>query len=52
VVKLDDFNLSEIEGMIRSALKLETVPLGLAQWVQSLSGGSICWIDEMLEHRH
>ncbi|RYG70204.1 hypothetical protein EON64_00810 [archaeon] len=48
-VRIDEFNLSEIEGMLCSALSIDNVPLGLAQWVQTLSGGSIYWINEMLE---
>ncbi|RYH20604.1 hypothetical protein EON65_22970 [archaeon] len=48
-VRVDEFNLSEIDGMICNALNINNVPLGLAQWVQSLSGGSIYWINEMLE---
>jgi hypothetical protein len=48
-IHLDDFNVTEIDAMIRAALQLQTVPLGLAQWVQQLSGGSIFWINEMLD---
>eukprot|EP01031_Cornospumella_fuschlensis_P027070 gene27069-32708_t len=48
-MKIDEFDVSEIEGMIRGVLHVSHVPLGLAQWVQSLSGGSIYWINEMLE---
>lgn len=46
---LDNYNVTEIEAMVGSALGMDQVPLGLAQWVQQLSGGSIYWIKEILQ---
>ncbi|RYG70163.1 adenylate/guanylate cyclase domain-containing protein [archaeon] len=46
---LDNYNVTEIEAMVSGALGMEQVPLGLAQWVQQLSGGSIYWIKEILQ---
>ena len=48
-ILLDNYNVTEIEAMVSSALEVEQVPLGLAQWVQQLSGGSIYWIKEILQ---
>jgi class 3 adenylate cyclase len=48
-MKMDDFNVSEIDAMIRQALNVTKIPLGLAAWIHQISGGSIFWISEMIE---
>lgn len=48
-LQMDDFNVSEIDGMVRQALNINTTPLGLAAWIHQISGGSIFWISEMIE---
>lgn len=50
LITLDDFNISEIDAMLRASLRNDNLPLRLAAWVHQLSGGSIFWIKEIIEY--
>jgi uncharacterized membrane protein YgcG len=48
-IKMDDLNISEVDAMLRMALKDDSIPLGLASWIHQISSGSIFWINEMID---
>lgn len=48
-IKMGDLNISEVDAMIRTALKVDNIPLGLAEYVQQLSGGSMFWINTVID---
>ena len=48
-LKLGDFNVSEIDAMIRAGLNTDKIPLGLCDYVLQISGGSIFWINTIID---
>eukprot|EP01039_Chlorochromonas_danica_P007106 gene7106-7858_t len=48
-IYLNEFNLTDIDAMLHLALEPEVVPLGLAQWVQQLSGSSLTWANSIIQ---